>query len=178
MPNNPIPDSTSPGNIANRGLQRIVDRLIHAMERDTLVQLTTHQLRTSLDVDRVVLYYFVKQWSGRVTFEALSADEFSILGSTGPDECFNGDYAAMYLAGRVRAIADIEQEPIAVCHREFLRELKVRANLVVPVLTGRGLWGLLVAHHCQSIRPWSASDIELLQEAAAKLATAPSIQKH
>lgn len=178
MPNNPIPDSTSPGNIANRGLQRIVDRLIHAMERDTLVQLTTHQLRTSLDVDRVVLYYFVKQWSGRVTFEALSADEFSILGSTGPDECFNGDYAAMYLAGRVRAIADIEQEPIAACHREFLRELKVRANLVVPVLTGRGLWGLLVAHHCQSIRPWSASDIELLQEAATKLATAPSIQKH
>lgn len=146
------------------------------MKRDTLVQQTTHELRTRLDVDRVVLYYFAEQWSGRVTFESLSADEFSILGSTGPDDCFNGEYAAMYLAGRVKAIADIEQEAIADCHRDFLRDLNVRANLVVPVLVGERLWGLLVAHHCQAIRPWSASDVALLQDAAAKLASAPSIQ--
>lgn len=157
-------------------LQRIVNRLSKTMERDTLVQLTTIQLRTELGVDRVLLYYFFEQWSGRVTFEALSADQYSILGSTGPDECFNGDYAAMYLAGRVRAIADIDQEAIAECHREFLRELQVQSNLVVPVLTGKGLWGLLIAHHCQSVRHWSLSDIELLQAAATTLATAPSIQ--
>lgn len=163
-------------NVANRGLQRIVDCLIQRMKRDTLVQSTTHQLRKRLGVDRVVLYYFADRWLGRVTFESLSADKFSILGSTGPEDGFNDDYADMYLAGRVRAIADIEQEPIADCHREFLRSLKVRANLVVPVLTDKRLWGLLVAHHCQSVRPWSPSDIELLQVAATQLASAPSIQ--
>ena len=176
MPNHSAPDSILSGNLSNQGLQQIVDRLIQRMKRDTLVQTTTHQLRNRLGIDRVVLYYFAEQWSGRVTFESLSADEFSILGSTGPDDCFNSDYADMYLAGRVKAIADIDQEAIADCHREFLRGLKVRANLVVPVLTGDTLWGLLVAHHCQSVRPWSPSDIELFQKAAAQLASAPSIR--
>ena len=147
------------------------------MQRDELVESTTHQLRNTLDVNRVVLYYFAEQWSGRVTFEAISAKEFSILGSTGPDDCFNGDHAELYLAGRVKAIADIEKETIADCHRDFLRGLQVRANLVVPVLVGERLWGLLVAHHCQSIRSWSQADIELLQIAATRLASAPSIRE-
>lgn len=113
-----------------------------------------------------------------MTFEALSAPEFSIFGSTGPDQCFNQDYAGLYLAGRVRAIADIECEPIQSCHRDFLRELQVRANLVVPILTDKGLWGLFVAHHCTGIRSWSEAEIEQMKAGAQTLATAPSIQGH
>jgi len=146
------------------------------MERDVLVQQTTHALRESLQIDRVVLYYFYRQWKGQVTFESLSAQEFSIFGSTGPDDCFNDEYAALYLAGRIRAIADIETEPIQACHRDFLRQMKVRANLVAPILIAQGLWGLLVAHHCQSARAWTSSDIERIQAAAQTIATAPCIR--
>lgn len=162
--------------MTDQGLQRIANHLAATLARDTVVQETTDQLRDFLQVDRVVLYYFYRQWEGRVTFESLSSDEFCIFGSTGPDGCFNGDYAEMYEAGRVRAIADIEAEPISACHREFLRTLQVRANLVVPILNRRRLWGLLVAHHCQSPRPWSQSDIEVMQKAAQSLAMTPAIQ--
>ncbi|MBW4434226.1 MAG: GAF domain-containing protein [Pelatocladus maniniholoensis HA4357-MV3] len=161
----------------NRGLQKVLERLIGTMERDALIIETTNRLRETLQVDRVVLYYFYCQWQGQVTFEALSSDEFSILGSTGPDDCFNDEYAALYLAGRVRAIPDIESESIATCHRDFLRQLQVRANLVVPVLTPKGLWGLLVAHQCQAPRQWLQSDIELMQTQAQILATAPCIRE-
>lgn len=157
-------------------LQIVLDRLIATIERDRLVRQTTNQLRECLQVERVVLYYFYYQWKGQVTFESLSSNDLSILGSTGPDECFNDQYAAMYLAGRVRAIADIESEPIQSCHRDFLRNLQVRANLVVPVLLSIGLWGLLVAHHCQSPRIWSSSDVELMQK-AAQMVTAPCIEE-
>ena len=158
------------------GLQKVIERLASTLNRDSLVQETTTDLRDFLQVDRVVLYYFYREWEGRVTFESLSKKKFSIFGSTGPDECFNGEYAAMYEAGRVRAIADIEIEPIQACHRDFLRSIQVRANLVVPVLNNRRLWGLLVAHHCQDTRSWSPSDIEAMQKAAETLAMAPSIQ--
>lgn len=161
----------------DRGLQKVLERLIGTMERDALVIQTTNRLRETLQVDRVVLYYFYYQWQGQVTFEALSSEEFSILGSTGPDDCFNDENAAMYLAGRVRAIPDIESEAIATCHRDFLRQLQVRANLVVPVLTPKGLWGLLVAHHCQAPRQWLSSDIELMQTEAQVLAAAPCIRE-
>ncbi|BCL35044.1 GAF domain-containing protein [Nostoc sp. MS1] len=166
------PHSNNP---AEKGLQRVLQRLVQTMQRDALVRQTTNNLRESLQVDRVVLYYFYSQWHGQVTFEALSSEEFSILGSSGPDECFNDEYAALYLAGRTRAIADIESEPINPCHRDFLRTLQVRANLVVPVLVPKGLWGLLVAHHCQAPHFWKESDIQLMQSGAQTLATSPYI---
>ncbi|MHC5676583.1 GAF domain-containing protein, partial [Nostoc sp.] len=121
-----------------QGLQQLLDRLVRTMQRDELVRETTNQLRESLQVNRVVLYYFYGRWQGQVTFESLSSKEFSILGSTGPDDCFNNQYAALYLAGRVRAIADIQLEPIESCHRDFLSNMQVRANLVVPILIPRG----------------------------------------
>jgi len=156
-------------------LQWVIQRLHTTLERDHLVRQITGNLQQQLQVDRVVLYYFYRQWQGQVTFEALSDSQFSIFGSTGPDECFNDEYAALYLEGRVRAIANIETEAIAECHRDFLRSMQVYANLVVPVLIPQGLWGLLVAHHCQSPRPWTDSDITAMQQGAAALAIAPSI---
>jgi GAF domain-containing protein len=110
-----------------------------------------------------------------VEVESLSSKEFSILCSTGADNCFNNEYTALYLARRVRAIADIELEPIQPCHQDFLRSIQVRANLAIPILIPRGLWGLLVAHHCQMPRCWSQSDIELMQTAAQTLATDSNI---
>ena len=163
--------------MSDPALQKITERLTNTLQRDTLVQKTTDYLRNLLQVDRVVLYYFYRQWKGQVTFESLSSRKFSILGSTGADECFNGEYAALYEAGRVRAIADIEVESIEECHRNFLRDMQVRANLVVPILNHRGLWGLLVAHHCQSPRVWSSSDIEALQTAASNLGKTRAIQE-
>src|ERR687886_478656 len=162
--------------MSDPGLKQVVNHLASTLARDALVQETTDNLRNFIQVDRVVLYYFYREWEGRVTFESLSKTEFSIFGSTGPDECFNGDYAALYEAGRVRAIADIEVEPINPCHRDFLRSLKVRANLVVPILTNKGLWGLLIAHQCSGPRTWLGSDIEFMQKQAQNMAMSPTIQ--
>lgn len=163
----------------DRGLQRILNRLTTTIQRDNLIVETTNHLRHTLAVDRVVLYYFYSHWHGQVTFESLSSDKFSILGSTGGDECFNNEYAALYLEGRVRTIPDIKLEPIADCHRDFLRSLQVRANLAVPILikktTDKQLWGLLIAHHCQAPRKWTPSEISMMQAEAEKLAQAPSI---
>ena len=157
-------------------LQNIVNRLTDRLKRDVLIETSLYDIREILQSDRAVLYHFYKQWQGRVTYEMLSAIELSILGSTGPDDCFNGDYAALYEAGRVRAIADIEVEPINPCHRDFLRSLKVRANLSVPILTKKGLWGLLIAHQCSGPRTWLESDIEFMQQQAQNMAMSPTIQ--
>lgn len=158
-------------------IKSILQRLGQSMQRDQLVQSTTDDVRTFLQVDRVVIYYFYNHWEGQVTFESLSSGEFSIYGSTGPDQCFNDEYAELYLAGRVRSMDDIETEAIEPCHRDFLKHLHVRANLVVPILTRQGLWGLLTAHHCQGPKSWSEADIKRMQEAATVLASASSIKE-
>ncbi|MGK7953295.1 MAG: GAF domain-containing protein [Xenococcaceae cyanobacterium] len=163
--------------MSDLGLRNVFNRLSDNLSKDSLVQTTVDDLRNYLQVDRVVLYYFYQQWKGQVTFESLSSFEFSIFGSTGPDECFNGEYAALYQQNRVRAIRDIEKEPIADCHRDFLRSLQVRANLVVPVLLPERLWGLLIAHHCRDAYLWTNEHIVKMKKGANTLAQADSIRQ-
>jgi GAF domain-containing protein len=158
-------------------LQRIARRMSASLNKDIVIQQLTQQLREQLQVDRVVLYYFYRQWEGQVTFESISDPAFSILGSKGPSECFNQEYAQLYEEGRVQAIADIATENITQCHREFLQKLQVQANLVVPILSPYGLWGLLIAHHCHSPKQWSQTQIDLLTKAAQDLAALPIIQQ-
>ena len=162
--------------MSDLGLERLLVRLSNHLEEDKLVQNVIDDIRKQLGVDRIVLYYFYRQWQGRVTSESLSDAGYSILGSTGPDECFNGEYARLYLNGRIRAIADIDTASIAQCHRDFLQKIEVRANLVVPVITSAGLWGLLVAHHCQDSFEWSKNDIAIMKAGSEKLIQSPTIR--
>jgi GAF domain-containing protein len=151
-------------------LYELNDRLSKSLEKDALIQKTLDRLRKELQVDRVVLYYFYRQWKGRVTFESVGSSDLSIYGSTGADDCFNDEYAALYEAGRVRGVSDVATEPLSPCHREFLQSLNVRSNLVAPVLTPHGLWGLIAVHHCQAIHPWLAEDVEAIENTARILA--------
>ena len=160
----------------NDRLREINARLESNINREVVIQQALKDARDFLDIDRIALYYFYKRWKGQVTMENLKSGEFSILGETGADECFNDRYAMLYEEGRVRAIADIETEAIHSCHRDFLRSIQVRANLVVPVVTTKGLWGLLVAHHCTAPRVWKASDIQFMQKKSEILAMAPAIE--
>ncbi len=162
-------------NSANRGLNSVLNRLTNKLQQDWLVNDSLHELRNLLNVDRVVLYYFYSQWKGQVTFEALSDRKYSIICSTGPDDCFNLQYAELYLSGRIKLTDDVETATISDCHRDFLRNMQVRSNLVAPVLPHGKLWGLLVAHHCQDVRTWQAADVDLIREYAHNLAAAPSI---
>ena len=156
-------------------LKQILNRLSNKLAQDKLVQNIICDLRNKLNVDRVVLYYFYCKWEGQVTFESISSQQFSILGSTGPDECFNHEYATLYEEGRISAIADINKAHIAECHRNFLSKLQIQANLVVPILTTKGLWGLLIAHHCYDTRIWSEQEIQMMQQGAKTLAANASI---
>ena len=160
----------------NLGLRGVFNRLAQNLSRDDLVQKTTDNLRKYLHSDRVVLYYFYCKWEGQVTFESLSEQKYSIFGSQGPDECFNQEYASLYEANRFSAISDIATAAIAPCHREFLREVEVKANLVVPILTQKGLWGLLIAHHCQQTHSWSPAEIDAMVQGANTIAQSESVR--
>jgi GAF domain-containing protein len=162
-------------NSPKRGLNEVLNRITNKLQQDSVVSDTLHDMRNHLNVDRVVLYYFYAQWKGQVTFESVTDERYSIICSTGPDECFNLEYATLYLAGRINAIDNIETAVISDCHRDFLRSLEVQSNLVAPVLSNGNLWGLLVAHHCQNVRAWQSTDIDYIRQLSISLAESPSI---
>ncbi|MBV5261225.1 GAF domain-containing protein [Synechococcus moorigangaii CMS01] len=154
----------------DRSLNRVNERLNRTLTRNQLLQQTTDQIRCQLWVSRVVIYYFYREWKGQVIIESLSHSEFSILGSTGADDCFNGTYAQQYLKGKILQVADVETSHFDPCHLAFLRSVRVRADLVAPIVVHQRLWGLLAAHH-HDIRPWSAADVTFIQQQAQGLAS-------
>jgi signal transduction histidine kinase len=86
--------------------------------------------------------------------------------------CFPPPIAQTYIQGKVTAINDVRSENISPCHRDFLQSIQVQASLIVPINIGNQLWGLLIAHQCESPRIWQDIEIDLLQQLGDKAAIA------
>ncbi|MFB2879084.1 GAF domain-containing protein [Floridanema aerugineum] len=153
-------------------LKQITDQIRSTLDFTTILQTIVREVRKLFNTDRVVIYQFTKQWHGKVIVESTIGSWLSILGFSGPQGCFTEEIAQLYKQGRVGAINDIFASNIPSCYSEFLQSINVRSNLIVPIRMGDILWGLLIVHQCQSPRVWLATEIDLLQQLAARAAIA------
>ncbi|HEY9669347.1 MAG TPA: response regulator, partial [Coleofasciculaceae cyanobacterium] len=153
-------------------LGEIVQRIRQSLDLEEILSTTVSEVRQFLQTDRVLIYQFFADWSGIIAVESASTDELSILNTTISDPCFGQRYAQRYRKGRILVIEDIHTSDITPCHVDFLASIRVRANLVVPILQGEQLWGLLVAHHCQDARHWQQWEVDLLKQLSTPIAIA------
>lgn len=161
-------------------LNRINATIHRSLELETVLQTIVSEVRQFLQTDRAVIYQFQADWQGFVVVEDVAAGWQSVLGSIGQDDCFSGEYAHLYLEGRVRAVDDVVKSTLGECHINFLQRLQVQANLIVPILIGETpnpssqerLWGLLIAHECRGPRHWLSWETEFLQQLASQAAIA------
>jgi len=150
----------------------VTQRIRQSLELDEILQTTADEVRQLFEVDRVVIYQFNHDWSGLVAVESLAQGCMSILGFHVMDTCFQSTGAIYYQQGNTRATEDIENAGLSPCHVQLLRSLEIRANLVVPILQQKRLWGLLIAHQCSSTRLWQQSEINLFNQLASQAAIA------
>ena len=155
-----------------RLLGSITRRIRQSLNLSYILRTTVNEVRQFLQTDRVVLYQMETTGSGRIIEESVASGWPTIFGQELYDPCFSATYTDQYFQGRVRCIADINSGEVTQCHADFLRQFGVRANLVVPIRQDRNLWGLLIAHHCQGPRQWSAADIDLLKQLSEQVSIA------
>jgi signal transduction histidine kinase/DNA-binding NarL/FixJ family response regulator len=163
----------------DRLMSVITQRIRQSLNLTEILNTTVVEVRQLLETDRVLIYHFDADGTGKVIAESVSLDIFSILDRTIYDPCFRDDLLDSYRQGRVMALDDIYRHNLSPCHVEFLESLQVRANLVVPILQVRSdsdstpdLWGLLLAHHCHGPRSWQPWEVELLRQLANQSAIA------
>jgi PAS domain S-box-containing protein len=147
-------------------------KILQSLELDDILNTTVTEVREFLQTDRVLIYRFNPDWSGRVVVESTDEGCMAVLDSTIHDPCFGKDYSHLYRNGRVRAINNIYTAGLTPCYVEMIAQLQVVAVLAVPILVGETLWGLLIAHHCRGERQWKTNDIELLEQLATQVAIA------
>ena len=166
-------------------------RIYRSVELNQILSTTVAEVRQLLDCDRVAIYRFNRDWSGKIMVESVSSPAFSLLERAGVNPGLSADWISSYQQGQVQPVADIFNSNLTPGQIEGLEALGVRANLVVPILQNdsllheetdylcsdrpRRLWGLLMAHQCVAPRQWQRIEIAFLQQLANHVATA--IQK-
>jgi PAS domain S-box-containing protein len=158
--------------------QQIVTKIAllirQCLNLDDILQTTVTEIRNLLQCDRVIIYQLRENKNlGFVAKESVSDRAFSIIKLTVTDSCFEQSWMDSCHQGRVRVIDDIETESEMVdCYKEFLQNLQIRANLVLPIIYDHHFWGLLIAQHCTAPRHWTNRDVKFMQELAIQVGIA------
>jgi two-component system, sensor histidine kinase and response regulator len=171
-------------------LNYISTQIHQTLDLPVILQTTVEQVQTFLHADRLVIYQFefakvdgkVSDKSfdtynrrGRVAYEAIGiADLPSALDITEHQDCFEDRQLwDKYRSGMTRSIdlVDLEyaQNP---CILNLMHQSQIQSKLIVPILVNTELWGLLIAHQCQSPRHWQVRETQFLQQIAEHLAFA------
>ncbi|MGD2180298.1 GAF domain-containing sensor histidine kinase [Lusitaniella coriacea] len=156
-------------------LFRVVSKIRESLDLDTIFQVTATEVQRLLNADRVGVFRFDpdSDWKdGEFVAEKLKPGFVSALDVKVRDRCFWEKFAPDYRQGKIQAVADIYNAGLSNCHIKILEKFQVRANLVIPLIKQKQLWGLLCIHQCKKTRSWTTSEIEFVRQISVHLSVA------
>jgi methyl-accepting chemotaxis protein len=118
----------------------------------------------------VVIYRFLPDWSGYIAGESVRLGFTPALGDNYGDPCISQEILDSYRQANLVINNNVDQKGYHPDHVKLLKRLQVKSNLIIPIVQGGELFGLLIAHHCQSLHTWEADEINYLQQIGVSLA--------
>ncbi|MBD3884076.1 GAF domain-containing protein [Phormidium tenue FACHB-886] len=148
-------------------------KIRQSLQLQEILQTAVTEVRQILNADRVLVYRLWTNGMGSGVAEDVLPGFPSVLGQTFPQEVFPPESARLYTKGRIGTLTDVEgDKAIPSCLVGYLRQFKVQAKLVVPIMAKEELWGLLIAHQCSQPRQWQDAEAELLKQLADQIGIA------
>jgi two-component system, chemotaxis family, sensor kinase Cph1 len=144
-----------------------ISALRGAKSLDELCTLACEQIRSLTGFDRVVVYYFDRDWNGAVIAEARSGKAESFMGLHFPATDIPRQARELYALNWLRLIPTVEYSPspivpavnprtggpldlsysvlrsVSPIHVEYLKNMGLTASMSVSLMKGDGLWGLI-----------------------------------
>lgn len=156
-------------------------KIRQSLQLKEILHTTVTEVQRILQADRVLIYHVLPDGTGKTISEAVVPDYPSLMNMEFPQEVFPEEYQQLYAQGRVRAIANVHDPAagLADCLVEFVDQFQIKAKLIVPIVqtlntSQNHLWGLLIAHQCNSDRYWVDFELELMQQLADQISIALS----
>jgi signal transduction histidine kinase/DNA-binding NarL/FixJ family response regulator len=155
-------------------------QISHSIELSEILQSAVEGARILLASDRAIVYRFHPDRSGTIMAESVLPEWSASIDCQLEDDCFQNDSAKIdqYLQGHKTVLADIKATNLTACYIQMLQEFQVKAVLAVPILfrvppaCEVSLWGLLIAHHCETTHEWQPDEVNLLDELAMQMGIA------
>ncbi len=121
-----------------RFITRLAQTIRQSLDLQTMLNATVDQVRHFLAVDRVLIYQFQPDWSGKVVAESVASESLSLLDRVIEDPCFTEALSLPdshpYQSGRIHRINDVQRDDLSDCYRDLLTQLQVRAVLIIPIV--------------------------------------------
>ncbi|MGE0054980.1 MAG: HWE histidine kinase domain-containing protein [Hyphomicrobium sp.] len=148
----------------------LIARTQSLMDREALFEKLPRFLQAVLGYDRVMIYEFADDGSGKVAGEAKRHHLESFLGQHFPASDIPSQARALYLQNTIRVISDAKGESspiipeydasgtpldlsfahlrsVSPIHLEYLRNMGVAASMSVSIIVDGKLFGLVACHH-------------------------------
>ncbi|MCU0548298.1 MAG: response regulator [Leptolyngbya sp. Prado105] len=165
-------------NIRSQLLAAITLKIRRSLHINEILETTVAEVRQFLQADRVIIYRFDQGLEGTVVVESVNSGWSSALGAHFEEACFKDGIWQGHQQGETTVVDDTEIAALMPCQQRLLRQFEVKATLVVPILQNQEdhsepqLWGLLIAHQCESPRQWQTFEVEFLVQLADQVAIA------
>ena len=162
-------------------LNRVANQIRSSLDLDTILQTTVHEVRSLLQIDRCSFCWYHAEAdhlaSLEFTHESRGADFPSFLGTYPQDLSKPADrhnpIVESLLSQTPYCVDDVETDPhLKPEARDILRFYHYHSELLLPVQILSGRRGGIHCGHHSAVRPWSESEMELLQAVASQLAIA------
>ncbi len=154
-------------------LNQLVNQIRNSLDLDQVITTTIESIRDYLKVDCCYFAWYANQpelenWM--IIQEAKSPEIPSVIGchpaaqvGLMPEQIgVEWDYLQ---------IDDVETHKLST-HQKFLQSIEVKSELLFPIQTQAHRIGLIICIHYSQVRPWSPSEVELLQAVRNQLAIA------
>jgi PAS domain S-box-containing protein len=180
-----------------RAITQVLQRMRQSLDINTIFSTTTEELRSVIKCDRVAIYQFNPDWSGKFVAESVASGWRTLLLEQNnvphlTDDILDGENCAVRAWGVINepiqdtylqaaqggiysqtdsylASEDIYKTGLSPCHIELLEQFQAKAYLIVPIFCGNKLWGLLASYHNTSSCPWSKSEINTVVQIGIQL---------
>lgn len=164
-------------------IARVIQRMRQTLDLQTILDTTTRELQQIIECDRVLVYCFEPDWSGRVVSESVGIDWKPVYQNTDLEqiavdrpECIikaidsqnlmiqdtylQDTRGGVYRAVKsYRCVSDIYSCNFDACYLALLEALQARAYIIVPIFCREQLWGLLASYQNDGPRLWSEIEI-------------------
>jgi light-regulated signal transduction histidine kinase (bacteriophytochrome)/CheY-like chemotaxis protein len=162
----PSPDADQPLEVA----RMLISRVRNVTSIDRLVENATRLMYAMLGYDRVMVYRFEQDGSGKVISEYKRRDLESFKGQYFPAGDIPRQARSLYIKNTIRVICDASYERVPIVpqldgdeqpldlsyahlrsvspiHCEYLRNMGVAASMSISIVLDGELWGLIACHH-------------------------------
>lgn len=149
----------------NSILVKKIKNLISYRQGANIWDFLVDKLKEITDYDRVMIYKFNEDKSGKVIAEAKNANMESFLDLHYPESDIPSQARALYLKNFKRILSDVNDEPVKILstvenvdlsissvralspiHVEYLINAKIASSFSISIIIDNELWGLVTCH--------------------------------